>query len=377
MKSTKSTNLIAQQRTSLRFCRLGITTIVAVYLLVLAGGIVRSTGSGMGCPDWPRCFGSWIPPTEASQLPPFYKVDYANKRQLKNEKLSRYLDKLGLTDLASRIRHEVSGTEEANFNPVKTWIEYVNRLLGVVVGFLIFLTLVFSVPFLKSDRAVFYLSVLAFVLVGFQGWIGSVVVSTNLLPGIITVHMLLAIAIIFLLIYVVVRSYKVNRPVEIKAASQLLIKRIVVVALMASLLQVLFGTQVRESIDHAIRLLGYEGRANWISSLGLAFYVHRSFSLLILGIHGYLIYQLLRNMSSKGWLFNWVIVLAGLVAMEVITGIAMAYLGIPAFLQPIHLTLAFIILGIQFVVFLVLNKEVIFAKKAFKPISAVGAKAFS
>jgi cytochrome c oxidase assembly protein subunit 15 len=377
MKSSQSTNLNEQQRTSLRFRRLGITTIVAVYLLVLAGGIVRSTGSGMGCPDWPKCFGSWVPPTEASQLPPFYKVDYANKRQLKNEKLSRYLDKLGMSDLATRIRHEVGASEEANFNPVKTWIEYVNRLLGVAVGFLIFLTLVFSIPFLKFDRTIFYLSVLAFVLVGFQGWIGSVVVSTNLLPGIITIHMLLAIAIIFLLIYVVIRSAEVNGQMRIKAESQQSIKRIVVLALMASVLQTLFGTQVRESIDHAIRLLGYEERANWIGSLGLAFYVHRSFSLLILGIHGYLIYQLMRNVPSKGWLFSWVIALTAFVGMEIVTGVVMAYLGIPAFVQPVHLTLAFVILGIQFVIFLLLNKEAIFATQASEAVSAVGAKAFS
>jgi heme a synthase len=377
MQNPTHTNVAAMPRASLRFYRLGITTIVAVYLLVLAGGIVRSTGSGMGCPDWPKCFGSWVPPTEASQLPPFYQTTFANKRQQKNEKLAGYLDKMGLSELATRIRHELNGAAEATFNPLKTWIEYINRLLGVIVGGLIFLMLVSSVSYLKTDRSIFYLTLSTFVLVGLQGWIGSVVVSTNLLPGIITVHMLLAIAILFLLIFIVSKASNTGKHNESSVAKHPFIRRIVVMALLTSLVQVLMGTQVRESIDHVIRQMGYEGRDNWISSLGLAFYIHRSFSLLILGVHGYLIYQMQKLVVSKGRLFKWVIVLAGLVGAELITGIAMAYLGVPALLQPVHLTLALLVLGIQFDVFLLLNKEVNFAKVASRPISVVGAQAVS
>lgn len=109
-----------------RFRSLASLTILIVYLLILAGGIVRGTGSGMGCPDWPRCFGQWIPPTDASQLPPDYQQIYGAK--LKGE---------------------------VEFNAVKTWIEYVNRLLGVLSGLFVLATLVASFPYLRKDKAVF------------------------------------------------------------------------------------------------------------------------------------------------------------------------------------------------------------------------------
>src|SRR6218665_3265712 len=119
-----------------RFIRLAQVTLIFVYLVIIAGSVVRATGSGMGCPDWPKCFGHWVPPTDVSQLPPNYKEIYAGEH------------------------HAV-----AEFNALNTWVEYVNRLCGAILGILIFAQFIFSFKFRKTDRRIFTLSFIEFILI--------------------------------------------------------------------------------------------------------------------------------------------------------------------------------------------------------------------
>ncbi|MCW3036979.1 MAG: cytochrome oxidase assembly [Actinobacteria bacterium] len=45
-----------------RFQKLSLATSAMTLVLIGVGGTVRGTGSGLGCPDWPRCHGKWYPP---------------------------------------------------------------------------------------------------------------------------------------------------------------------------------------------------------------------------------------------------------------------------------------------------------------------------
>ncbi|MBB6328820.1 cytochrome c oxidase assembly protein subunit 15 [Algoriphagus iocasae] len=330
---------------------------IAVYFLILVGGIVRTTGSGMGCPDWPKCFGSVIPPTNVDQLPANYQDIYLQKRIAKNERFVATLEKLGFSETANQIANDKSILIEQEFNPVKTWIEYINRLIGVLIGFFIILTVWKSFPLWKQDKWIPILSVAALVLVLFQGWIGSLVVSTNLLHWMITFHMMLAILQVMLLIYLYHRAgnLQTGKGVEMDVPSK--IEWILISALILMLVQVILGTQVREEIDQISASLGNMMRGTWIEQLGLPFFIHRSFSLILLGVHLLYFFWAFKYVLRKSSITLWSQLLMILVILEIATGIGMAYFAIPAFLQPLHLLLGTLIVGVQYLLILQLREH--------------------
>jgi len=311
---------------ALRFRRLGIMTIFAVYFVILVGGIVRASGAGMGCPDWPTCFGQWIPPTEESQLPANYHEIYAER-----------------------------GYENTQFNPVKTWTEYTNRLVGVTIGFFIFLTAWSSRIYLKTDKTIFYLAVSVFFLVGFQGWLGSTVVASNLKPFMITLHMLLALFIVALLIYTIARS---QRDYLAQIDTRLLpakFKTVLIAAMVMTLLQVAMGTQVREAVDFIAHEHAYIERQYWRDDFPVIFYIHRSFSSIILFTNLWLVWKIYQSVDRKSLLMRTGLSLASLVVTAIIAGITLDRLGVPPIAQPIHLLMANLIFGVQFFLYICLN----------------------
>ncbi len=339
------------------FRRISAITVIAVYFLILIGGVVRSTGSGMGCPDWPMCFGNVIPPTDVDQLPANYQEIYLEKRLAKNERFIATLEKLGFTAAATEIANDKSILVEEEFNPIKTWIEYLNRLVGVVIGLLIILTLWKSLPLWKKDKLIPLLSLSALILVLFIGWIGSIVVATNLFPEIITVHMVLALVLVAILIIVYHRASKLvfQRKSQLEVPNK--VEWILIIGLFLMFVQVVLGTQVREEIDQISDSLGNMLRAEWIDMLGLKFYIHRSFSLLLLGIHLLYFFWAFKYTLRNSQINLWSQVLIGLILIEIGTGIGMAYFGIPAFLQPIHLLLGSLIIGVEVILILQLRDQ--------------------
>ncbi len=339
-----------------RFLLVNLLTIISLFLVITAGGVVRSTGAGMGCPDWPTCFGKIVPPTHVSQLPADYEQHYVEGRQAKNDRFSRMLDKLGFSHLADQIRHDPSVSEHQEFNAVKTWTEYVNRLFGVIAGFCLMLSAFFSFTFLKGKRSIFVLSVLNVFLVGFQGWLGSIVVSTNLMPWLITVHMMLALVIVGVSIYTYFSVRAMRDKNLLINRSSLGVKWLAFFSLVLVLLQVVFGTEVREHVDALGTSASSPSRAEWIGMLGAVLDYHRLLAYLSAAVVLILFY-LIRSRFAKGthqsFYSNIVLIL---VFLQFVTGYVLYHFALPPFAQTSHLVLASLFFGAQYYLMLLLGR---------------------
>lgn len=327
--------------------KLCFSTLIAVFILILAGGVVRTTGSGMGCPDWPKCFGTWVPPTSIHQLPPDYKTTFSEYRERKNQKFAIYLNAVGLHETANELLNNKSILEEADFNASKTWIEYINRLLGVIVGFLILAMAVKSISLRKTLPKVFYFSIATLVAVIIQGWFGSIVVSTNLTTWTITVHMFLALLIVAFLVYLYHITDSSTRLGSIDPSY----RWILFSCMGALLVQIFWGTQVRQAID---RIAATSSLRNaWISQLGLEFIIHRSFSWVVLGLHVFLVVKMVKTSAEKVLPLALIVLILG----TLLSGAGMAYFSVPYLLQPIHLLIGTIIFGVQLLLLFRLNTD--------------------
>jgi protoheme IX farnesyltransferase len=137
-----------------RFQKLATTSVVTALLLVTIGVVVRATGSGMGCPDWPLCHGQLIPP----------------------------------------------------LNDANAWIEWIHRDVAVFIGFVV-LALAFVAARDHRDRpSLLWPSFGVVALVGFQAWLGRETVRLNNSGESVTAHLAAAMALVALLVFILARS---------------------------------------------------------------------------------------------------------------------------------------------------------------------------
>ena len=326
------------------FKSVNLITLIAVYILILVGGIVRSVGAGMGCPDWPKCFGQYVPPNSIEALPSNYQEVYAEKRIEKNKRLARVLNTLGFESLSNQVINSPGVRAETVFSPLKAKVEYINRIIGVLIGLFIIINFWYSLKLRKINYWIPTNGALALALVIFQGWVGSLVVSTNLLPGFITFHMLLALLLVAILL---IQRFLILGNNHVYGNSW-----IVSVLLFLTLVQIILGTGVREQID-VFNASGLS-RLEWIPSLGVKFYVHRSFSILVLVLSVLLFYKNWNRERNNQLL----ILIGGVVLMEILLGIILSYGGMPPFAQPLHLLLGTISFGALFYLFLEQNFKI-------------------
>ncbi len=247
----------------------------------------------MGCPDWPKCFGKWIPPTSVDELPLDYKQVYSER-----------------------------GYDKLNFNVFNTWAEYINRLLGAIGGlfcFALFITSLFT-----RKLILILLSAFLLFLMGFQAWMGALVVFSILSPFKITIHMLIALAILCLLFFL----HKISSDQKIIITN--FSTPWIYLGIFISLSQIILGTQVRESVDVLLHTIQ---REQIIKQLPIVFEIHRTMAWLII-ISNSLILFYNKNFFQQEIEQKLIILI---LFCLLISGMIMSYLSVIGLAQFIHL----------------------------------------
>lgn len=317
------------------FVRWNWAALVMIYLIFVAGSMVRITGSGMGCPDWPKCFGSWVPPTSADQLPEDYKEVFAEKRAKKVDKFVKFLCFFGMDDIAVKMQNDPTLMTEEDFNARKTWTEYVNRLVGFLAGNMMLVAFLWLLIKYRKRKWIL-LAGLNLILMGIQAWFGSIVVASNLVPWTITAHMFFGLLILGIQIYFL-RLISPSQRTNLPQTSWM--RTFIWVIFGITVYQMFLGTQVRESIDALVKM-GYS-REQWVESLGWPFYIHRSFSWLVLILLGWMFWR--NEQTYKYQAIRW---LGVLLVLELISGVLLAYVDMPGIVQTTHLIFASVMFGI-------------------------------
>ncbi len=298
------------------FQKWATATVFAVYFLIFIGGLVRVSGAGLGCPDWPRCYGLWIPPTSVDQLPPQY--------------------------------------DPLTFNPVLTWIEYLNRLVGVIVGFFILILAGLAVKNFSKQVKILVPSLAALVLVLFQAWLGKIVVTSDLHPFIVTLHLVLALVIVSVLIYVAMQARELHNPgaIRLKNSNQ---SKVVFGLWVAVMLQIVLGTQVRETLEWLSREYPLLNEFDWLEQAEGIRIAHSIYGTLLTVAIVWVAQKQLRENRFSPLLtdvvnFSWAIAVS-----QLGIGGLLVKLGIPQAMQVFHQWMSSLLVGFVMAWFIALK----------------------
>lgn len=332
-----------------RFPFIARLALVLVYLVIVAGALVRMTGSGMGCPDWPKCFGHYIPPTSAEQLMWKPDTEFQKGYVIIHDETLLIAKNTFTSDKGFNSNNWEPYTKHdyAIFNVFHTWTEYLNRLIGAIAGFGTLAMAVASISYWRERKRITLLSWTVVFLMGFQGWLGATVVYSVLNPLKITIHMVMALVIVAVILYIIRKA----TPHDDKRVYHPGFKALLGVSLALTLLQVIIGTQVREHVDTQTRA-GITDPTVWLENPAWDFYFHRTFSLVVLAVNGALIFWNYRRRLGYEKL-NWVM---GFLGIEIASGIAMYYFSFPFGSQALHLVIASLLFGLQYYLFMECKK---------------------
>ena len=273
-----------------------IATILS-YLLIFIGGLVRVSGSGMGCPDWPKCFGRWIPPTNIDQIP--------------------------------------SHIDPTSFNIVLAWIEYGNRSLGVIVGLSIIILNIIAIYYFRKELKLLLSAILSLILVGANGGLGALVVSSVLNPFLVSLHMILALILVSVLSYACIESYKMIHPEKFKniRVNRMLLNSLIIFWVLI-FIEILLGAGIRTNLELVSIENPLLSKGELLNALDSYKYLHSilGFSLLFLSI-----YIHLKLRAYKLYIIRFLGVFTlGMIIVQIFLGEMMIFFELPQLTRLFH-----------------------------------------
>ena len=147
------------------FRRLTGVAITFTFILIVLGAVVRSTGSGLACPDWPQCYGLWLPTPDN-------------------------LTKLGV-----------------DYSYGQVMLEWTHRLIaGIIVGPLVLILAIWSIRLRREASSLPMMMLAALVLVLIQAGLGGLTVLEGNIPWSVAVHLTVALTFLAVLIFAFLSS---------------------------------------------------------------------------------------------------------------------------------------------------------------------------
>ncbi|CAI8018134.1 Heme A synthase [Geodia barretti] len=270
---------------------LATATVISVFVLVIIGGVVRVTGSGLGCPDWPLCYGKLLPPLEYTAI-----------------------------------------------------IEYTHRFVAsVIVGPLVLVTAVVGIARYRTDRWVWVPAVVSVPLLIVQGLLGGITVLTHLPGGVVALHLATAEALLATCVFIMMASYRTPIRLAETPTRGDRYHRWAIVGALSVYVVIVSGALVTA--------MGATGACvTWPLCQGQAFpmnhltAIHMFHRYVVLALGGLLLYSAWRcwnGQAGRGTTLKWLVGLTvATFIVQVIVGAATIWLDFQAHWRALHLTAA-------------------------------------
>lgn len=313
------------------FQRTAVAALVSLLLLMAVGAVVRVTGAGMGCPDWPTCWGCLVPPT---------KVENVNFSKLPIERFRKKAERMGRDPQTITVE-----SLKAEFNPRHVWTEFINRLCSMPVGLFTLALFLASFGWRRRVPALFWMAFGSFAVVLINAWMGAKVVYSGLHPGVITTHLALAMLLTGMLVFCAWRGTENPWLLEAGGGHRKLTAAVVLL-LGVIIVEGILGARVRELTDELAKSHSGTPRESWIGELeqGGIYLAHRSFSwaVMLATLWAWFLTRWHR-LGGAGRVEKCVL---GIVILQMVLGVVMSQIHIYAWVQVAHVSLAAVLLSL-------------------------------